>query len=212
MSKEKLSFYELFYIFISGCLMGYVVEGIWSLFKRGILINHTSLVLGPFNLVYGFSAVILTIFLYRFKNRKNIEIFLMSFSIGTILEYIMSFGMEKVFGFIAWNYSKKPFNINGRICLLYSIFWGILGLIWLKKLLPKVLTFIRNGNKESSIKLMKYLIIFLIFDIVLTLGAIDRGHEYDMGIKPQNKIDEIYDKYFGVDYLNNMFNNRWNKK
>lgn len=212
MSKEKISFHDIFYIFLFGCFFGWIVEGIWSYLKRGILINHSALVLGPFNVVYGISAVVLTLCLFKLKEKKNIQIFGISFAIGTVLEYIMSFLMEKLVGFVAWNYSKKPFNINGRVCLMYSIFWGILGVIWIKLIYPKVKQLIDKFNKKYSNKIMIAMIIFLMFNTALTFAAVQRGKEYEKGIPPQNKFEEKLDKYFSIEYLNNMFNNRWNKK
>ena len=150
--------------------------------------------------------------MYKLKDKSNLEIFGVSFAIGAFLEYIMSFIMEKIVGFVAWNYSKKPFNIHGRVCLQYSIFWGFLGIIWIKIIYPKITKVIDNFNKMESVKLMKITIIFLIFDTLITLGAVDRAKRFEQNIPPANKIEELYDKYFGVDYLNNMFNNRWNKK
>jgi uncharacterized membrane protein len=212
MEKEKITFHDIFYIFLFGCLFGWIVEGIWSYLKRGILLNHSALVLGPFNVVYGVSAIVLTLCLYRLKDKKYIQVFGISFAVGTVLEYIMSFLMEKTLGFVAWNYSKKPFNINGRVCLTYSIFWGILGLIWIKLIYPRVKKIIDKFNKRISNKFMIAMIVFLIFNTLLTFAAVERGKEFEQGIPPSNKFERILDKYFGVEYLNNMYNNRWNKK
>lgn len=212
MKQTKLSFHDIFYIFVFGCFFGWIVEGIWTYLKKGVIINHSALVIGPFNVVYGVGAVVLTLFLYKLKDKSKMKIFGVSFAIGTILEYVMSFLMEKLVGFVAWNYRKKPFNINGRVCLQYSIFWGFLGIIWIKLIYPQIKKMIDNFNQLESIKLMKIIIIFLIFDTLVTFGAIDRAKKFEQDIPPSNKIEEIYDKYFGVDYLNNMFNNRWNKR
>lgn len=212
MQEKKISFHDTFYIFLFGCFFGWIVEGIWTLLKKGLLINHSALIIGPFNVIYGIGAVCLTLFLYKIKDKGNICIFGVSFAVGTILEYIASLFMEKTFGFVAWNYSKKPFNINGRVCLLYSVFWGIIGIVWIKLIFPKLKQLIDKFNKKISIPVMKFLIIFLIFNVIATFGAINRAKEFEKNIPPSNKIEEIYDKYFGVDYLNNMFNNRWNKK
>lgn len=212
MKSEKISFHDLFYTFLFGCIFGWIIEGIWTLIKKGILINHTALVIGPFNVVYGVGAVVLTVILYRLKNKGNFEIFCVSFATGSILEYIMSYLMEVMFGFVAWNYKRKPFNINGRICLTYSIFWGLLGILWIKFLYPQIKKLINKLNKTNSVKLMKYIIVFLVFDCLLTFAAIDRGKDYEQNIPPSNKFEKVLDKYFGVDYLNNMFNERWNKK
>lgn len=212
MENEKLSFHDIFYIFLFGCIFGWIVEGIWTLIKKKILINHSALVIGPFNLIYGFGAVFLTIVLYKAIKKRNFEIFTLSFITGSVIEYVASFIMEHTLGFVAWNYSKKPFNINGRVCLPYSLFWGLLGIIWIKVIYPKIKILIDNFNKKDSLKFMKITIIFLIFDCLLTLGAINRGKDYEQNIPPSNKYEEVLDKYFGVEYLNNMFNNRWNRK
>lgn len=90
MEKEKITFHDIFYIFLFGCLFGWIVEGIWSYLKRGILLNHSALVLGPFNVVYGVSAIVLTLFLYRLKDKKYIQVFGISFSVGTVLEQLMN--------------------------------------------------------------------------------------------------------------------------
>ena len=212
MEKEKISFYDIFYIFLFGCFFGWIVEGIWTLLKKGVLINHSALIIGPFNIIYGIGAVVLTLCLYKVKEKNIISIFGISFTVETVLEYIMSFLMEKIVGFVAWNYKNKLFNINGRVCLLYSIFWGILGIIWIKIIYPFIKKIINKFSKIEAIKIMKITIVFLVCDILLTLGAIDRAKEAEKNIPPSNKLEEIYDKYFGVEYLNNMFNNRWNKK
>lgn len=212
MTKEKLSFHDNFYIFLFGCFFGWIIEGIWTYLKKGLLINHSALIIGPFNIVYGIGALSLTIFLYKLKDKSNFELFCSSFLIGTVLEYTISFLMEHLVGFVAWNYSKKPFNINGRVSLQYSIFWGFLGIIWIKLIYPNLKRLIDKFDKTESIKIMKITIVFLIFNSLLTLGAINRGKEYEKNIPPSNKLEEIYDEYFGIDYLNNMFNNRWNKK
>ena len=146
MKEKNITFHNIFYLFLFGCIFGWIVEGIWTLLKKGILINHSALIIGPFNIVYGVGAIILTLFLYKLKDKGNIVIFGMSFTIGTLLEYIMSFLMEKLVGFVAWNYSKKPFNINGRVCLMYSVFWGILGIIWIKIIYPIMEKIINSFN------------------------------------------------------------------
>ncbi len=210
--QEKLSFHDLFYIFLMSCVFGWLVEGIWTLLKKGVLINHTALVIGPFNIVYGIGGVVLSLVLYRMKNTKTFHLFTASFFTGTILEYILSYLMEVAFGFVAWNYKSKPFNINGRVCLPYSLFWGFLGIFWIKFFYPKMREIIDKISSRESHIFMRIMIVFLIFDAILTVGCIERGKKYEQGIPPQNKIEEVIDEYFGVDYLNNIFNERWNRK
>ena len=212
MKEKKLYFYELFYIFLIGCLFGYVVEVIWSFYRHHIFINHSALVIGPFNIVYGISAMVFSVLLYRHKDSNIFKLFGMSFVIGTVMEYILSFTMEKMGGFVAWDYSKYFLNINGRVCLRYSIFWGLLGVLWIKLLYPYVKKFIDRFNVSFAKYTMYFLIVFLLFDTFLTFQAIDRAKAYEKGIPPQNKYEEFLDKHYGSDFLDNMYNYRWGKR
>lgn len=206
---KKLKLYDLFYIFIFGSIFGWLIEGIYTLIKKGILINHSALVLGPFNIVYGVGAVILTIFLINYIDKSYLKIFFISFMCGTILEYIISVCMELLVGFTAWNYSKYFLNINGRVCLQYSIYWGFLGIIWIKLCYPFISSIINKINLNFGKILMKILIIFLIFNIILTFSAINRAKEFDKGIAPKNSYERFLDNTFNTKYLKNMFNNHW---
>ena len=76
-SSEKV--YYLFWIFIIGCVVGYVVEGIFSLIKWKEFINHSAVVIGPFNAAYGLGALMLSALLYKFKDDKVWKIFIIGF-------------------------------------------------------------------------------------------------------------------------------------
>ncbi len=212
MEEKKMSFYELFYIFIFGCVFGYVVEVLWSFYRHHIFINHTALVIGPFDIVYGISAMVLSLTLYKYRNGNFFKLLFKAFIIGTVLEYLFSLTMEKISGFVAWDYSDYFFNINGRVCLRYSIFWGLLGVLWIKYVYPMVAAFISKFNKVKASYLMYFLIVFMIFDVFLTFDAVDRAKEFEKGNPPRSRYEEYLDNHFGVEYLNNMYNNRWGKK
>ena len=74
MKKSCESLYNLFWIFIVGCVVGWFVEGVFSLIKWKEFINHSAVVIGPFNMAYGLGALMLTALLYKFRNEKNIKI------------------------------------------------------------------------------------------------------------------------------------------
>jgi uncharacterized membrane protein len=103
-------------------------------------------------------------------------------------------------------------NINGRICLVYSIFWGFLGIAWIKFIYPYAQKLIDKTNHNIGKKMIWILTIFLILDLALTMCAVHRAKEFEKGIEPQNKFETFLDENFGLTYLNNMYNNRWNKK
>ena len=212
MEEKRLGFYELFYIFIFGCIIGYAVEVAWSFYRHGIFINHTALVLGPFDIVYGISAMVLSLFLYKYRDENVLKVYLLSFLIGMLLEYFFSLAMERISGFVAWDYSRYFLNINGRVCLKYSLFWGLLGVVWIKYIYPFVQNIINQFNKRFASYLMYFLIVFMLFDAFLTFNAVNRAREYERGIPPSNRYEEYLDDYFGIVYLDNMYNYRWGKK
>ena len=201
--------YKLFYIFIISSICGYFIELIWSLATKGIFINHSAVVIGPFNFAYGICGVALTLLLYKFKDESYLKIFLLSFIGGSILEYIMSWGMELVLGFTAWDYSDNFLNINGRICLLFSIFWGFLGILWIKILYPQFDKILNKINPKIYKILIVCLSIFLLLDILLTISAVSRARNADKGIPPNNGYEKFLDSTFNSKYLKNMFNDNW---
>lgn len=209
MKKSSESLYNLFWIFIVGCVVGWFVEGVFSLIKWKEFINHSAVVIGPFNMAYGLGALMLTALLYKFRDEKNIKIFLIGFIGGSILEYIMSWGMELVLGFTAWDYSRKPLNLNGRICVRYSLFWGLLGVVWIKYIYPYISKLLEKMNKDIGRKFAIFLSIFLVFDIFLTCVAINRAKNKEKGIEAKYKYEEVLDKTFNKEYLKNMYNDSW---
>ena len=209
--KYKVGFYNMFWLFIFGSVIGWIFEVIFSLLVHGVFINHSALVIGPFNVCYGICACALTFLLYKYKDKGNIALFFISFFIGSALEYIMSWGMELVLGFSAWDYSDMFLNLNGRVCLVMSILWGFLGIVWIKCIYPYIEKIINKMNKDLGNKLMIILIVFLIFDLILTITAVLRAKECEKGIEPSNFYEEFLDNTFDKDYLYNMFNNSWSE-
>lgn len=211
MEKDKIKSWELFYLFLFGCVFGWIFEGLWTLLKKGLIINHSAMVIGPINLIYGIGCVMLVLLLKNFR-KSHIKTFIISFVSGSVLEYVASVFMEKTSGFVAWDYSSKFLNINGRISLFYSLAWGFVGVLFINFIYHKVIKLIRSFKPKEAKKVMVIISVFLVFDMLLTFAAVNRGKKYDLGIEPQNQFEVYLDKYFGVDYLNNMYNNRWNKK
>lgn len=211
MKKEFIV--KLFFIFILGSLVGWIVEGIYTYVVFNELVNHSAVVIGPFDMAYGICFVLMTLLFYKKTDISIIKAFIISFIGGTVLEYVMSLGMEIFLGFTAWDYSSYPLNINGRVCLLYSVFWGVLGVAWVKLIYPFIMKILNKFNYRIANKIALILAIFLVFDVILTIQARERAKEQIKGIEPSNKFEEFLDNTFNNDYLKNMYNNtEWSKQ
>lgn len=212
---EKLGFVQLFWVFFITCFLGVVVELIWCIVRFHKIESRSGLVYGPFNLVYGFGALFVTMALYRFakKNVKfgKIKIFFWGAMIGSAFEYVCSFFQEVTFGTISWDYSAGPFSLNGRINLLYAIFWGFLSLGWICFLLPIMLQWIKKIPKKLEYGLTISLLIFMIFNSAISFCAANRQTERYRNIPAKNKWDTFLDTHFPDERLDKIYANKMHK-
>lgn len=204
---QGLNFYKLFLIFFAGSFAGVMVELLWCLMRNGYLESRAGLVYGPFNLLYGAGAVALTLALYRFRNRNSSISFLGGLIVGSVVEYVCSWGQETVFGSCSWDYSSMPFNINGRICLLYSVFWGLLGVLWMKNLYPRIAKWILRIPNHTGKIITWILFAFLLFDAIMTIGAVFRWSQRIDGIAATNGLQTFFDVHFPNARMERIFAN-----
>lgn len=105
------------------CILGWAIEVLFAYVTMGTFQNRSSFIYGPIGGAYGFGSIVLTISLYKFRNCSNLKVFFISFLVGTIWEYIMSFGMELFLGFSAWDYSWQFLNIMVEY-VYYILYFG----------------------------------------------------------------------------------------
>ncbi|MBR3180688.1 putative ABC transporter permease [Candidatus Saccharibacteria bacterium] len=206
---KKIDFVKLFYIFVLGSVVGWVFEGIFTFVVDKQILNHSAVVIGPFDFAYGICAVVLTLLFYRIPKISAVQAFIITYIAGSILEYAMSFGMEKILGFTAWDYTGKFLNINGRICFVFSCFWGLLGILWIKVIYPAIEKLLNKFDYEVANKVALFLLVFLILDTVLTISATNRAVALYNGVEPRNKYERFLDSSFNRVYLKNMYNNEF---
>ena len=104
--------------------------------------------------IYGIGAVIMILALQYFS-KTNHRLFLGGVIVGAVVEYSLSLIGEWLLNVKWWDYSDKFLNINGRICLLYSIFWGLLGVYLIKIVNPKVDKLIDYLKTKIKVKVLK---------------------------------------------------------
>lgn len=193
---QGLNFYKLFWIFFMGSFVGVVIEEIWCVCTLQHFESRTGLVLGPFNLVYGFGALAVALGLHWLRYRRDGAIMIGGFLIGSAVEYICSFVQEKLFGTTSWDYSDMPLNLNGRITFFYSMFWGILAIFWVKDLYPRIaLLLLKIPNKVGKV-LTWILLAYMIINTVVSAVALNRWVERRDGIAATSAIERATDKAF----------------
>lgn len=171
------SFYKLVCLFLLGAFLGDITETIFCYVTAGKLMSRSSVVYGPFSIVWGLGCVLLTAILYQYRNHSDRYIFVFGTVLGGAYEYICSVFTELVFGTVFWDYSHIPFNLGGRINLLYCFFWGIAAVVWLKMLYPRLSGLIEKIPKKPGIILTWLLLIFMIFNVIMSGLALNRYNE-----------------------------------
>lgn len=109
--------------FMIYCFIGWIYESTLVSIKSHKLTNRGYLN-GPFLPIYGSGAIIM-LFATLPVNNNVVLIFIFGSLAATTLEYVTGWAMEKIFHVRYWDYSDEFLNLNGHICLLCSVIWGV---------------------------------------------------------------------------------------
>lgn len=153
MQKEDLKglqkYVVFFYIY---AFLGWIIDVGICFVSDGTLENRGFLyeTICP---MYGFAALVLIIISKKVEGKGS---FLKRLLIATIwcsvLEYLTSLVLEMFFGIRWWDYSKEPYNFQGRICLAASVFWGLLSIIFMRDIHPFIEKKLRNITSKLKPK------------------------------------------------------------
>lgn len=198
---------KLFWIFFIGCVVGFLLEECWALFIVHDIELRVGLVYGPFQPIYGGGAVLITLALYRLYDRDSAVIFFASAGIGASFEYLCSYFQERLFGTVSWDYSGTLFNIDGRTNLLFGVIWGLLGIIWLRKLYPALSRLVEKIPKRVGSVLTIVLAVFMAFNIFISAAALTRADQRADNIPATTAFQRFLDRNLDDRYLAIVFPN-----
>lgn len=205
--REKLVHKIIWYIIIFS-IIGLLIETIFCYLTTGVIESRKGLIWGPFCPVYGVGATILIILLERYKD-DPINLFIIGSILGNIIEYVLSYILEAIYGIRFWDYSYVDLNLNGRICIRYSVFWGILAVLLIKGIKPYIDEIIDKIPNTKPLNIS--IIIVLTIDCIATVWAINTYQNrvlakyYNTETKKQiNYIEEIL---FSNDIMKKTFPN-----
>ena len=199
------SIWRLIAYFIIYSVLGFVIETAFGAVTKGVIESRKSFLYGPFCAIYGLGAVVMILCLQPFKKNNN-TLFWGGFVVGSIIEYLVSLIGELIFHVIWWDYSDMPLNINGRVCVYFSIFWGLLGIYLVSYINPKIdklINFIKRKISDKALKIIEMITaVFLIVDCLLTAYALKAFYIrmvklHNINIGNVEMIDKEYDKMYG---------------
>ena len=161
--------YMLWYFFIFS-IIGLIMETTFYYVTTGNIESRKGFFISPICPVYGIGAIFI-IYISQFVKSGIKEIVVVSALAGAVLEYVLSFMLEAMYGNRFWDYSYLDFNLNGRICLKYTMYWMIAGVVAvkiMKPLMDKLITkFLENKIIDNII------FSFLVIDAVITVWAVN---------------------------------------
>ncbi|MCI9433992.1 MAG: putative ABC transporter permease [Bacilli bacterium] len=160
----------VFISFVFYSIVGWIIEVIDQFYRQKKIINRGFL-LGPYCPVHGIGALLMLLLLSRFSNNSFI-LFISSVLICTILEYLTGFLLEKIFKARWWDYSDYKFNLNGRVCLQNSLFFGLAGVIIVKFSQPFLISVISNISANMLNIICIIILIIFCFDLIVSFYVI----------------------------------------
>lgn len=208
----KITFKRILAYFIIYSFLGFIIETIFGMLTKGVIESRQSCLYGPFCCIYGLGAAVMIPGLQKFK-KKNWTLFLAGAIEGSIVEYVISWLGEIVFHIKWWDYSNMPFDINGRICLLFTIFWGILALLLMRLINPYIEKFIDKIPKKLFSVLTIGGTILLILDLLITAFGLQVFYtrftkKYDLNLVEDKNLmvsQEVLENEFVQKLSNTIF-------
>lgn len=175
--KEFALYFILFMIYsVIGWLIEIAVVGT----KEKKFINR-GFMIGPYLPIYGYSSIIMIFYLNHYKD-NIVTVFLLAVIVCSIMEYLVSYFLEKIFNARWWDYSTRKFNINGRVCLTNAFAFGILGVL---------LVYIVNPFLEELLLKINSKLLIIIALWLLTIYIVDLILSFDVTFRLKNKITKL---------------------
>jgi len=173
---RMLSFYQIFLLFILYSFLGWFCEVLYcSIYQRKFV--NRGFLYGPICPIYGVGAIVIFSLLSSLADNLVI-LFISSMVLTSIIEYFTSWVMEKLFDTKWWDYSNYKFNINGRVCLLNSTLFGIMGIVAVRFVHPFVLSILYSINDIWTKTLSITFMVIFVIDLIFTLKSLVNFKQY----------------------------------
>ena len=161
--EHETALLNLTYLFCIYSILGWIVEVIFFYLKTGKY-NKRGILNGAYCPLYGFSLAVCTVLTQSVRNNLFIMILICG-TVCTVFELLTGVVFYKLLNHKMWDYTERPMNIGGYVCLSFTIIWGTAAAVCVKYLNPLILI----GNSAADIALKTVFCIalcaFMIADI-----------------------------------------------
>lgn len=207
---QGCGFYKLVMLFFIGAFLGDITETIFCRITAGVWMSRSSVVWGPFSIVWGLAIAAGTGLLYKYKDRGDGFLFGAGTFLGGAYEYLCSVFTEIAFGTVFWDYSEMPFNLGGRINLLYCFFWGIAAVVWFKLLYPPMSGLIEKIPMKPGKIITWVLVVFMLVNMAVSAMALTRYNERSRNVPAQQGWQSYMDERFDDARMDRIYPNAAN--
>ena len=195
-AEKAMSFSDLVWLFVVGAFLGDVVETIFCRVTAGVWMSRSSLVWGPFSVVWGLALVLAAVLLRGSERKSESRIFWFGVILGGAYEYVCSAVTELLFGTVFWDYSGFKFNLGGRINLLYCFFWGIAAVAWIRYGYPLVAKGMNKLKTHIRPWMTAVLAVFMAVNMGVSALALARYDARTSGVEAATPLAVFLDAHF----------------
>ena len=206
-AEKAMSFSDLVWLFVVGAFLGDVVETIFCRVTAGVWMSRSSLVWGPFSVVWGLALVLAAVLLRGSERKSESRIFWFGVILGGAYEYVCSAVTELLFGTVFWDYSGFKFNLGGRINLLYCFFWGIAAVAWIRYGYPLVAKGMNKLKTHIRPWMTAALAVFMAVNMGVSTLALARYDARTSGVEAATPLAVFLDAHFDNAQMERIYPN-----
>lgn len=197
--------YRLFWIYVICGVAGFVIETVWCWIDFQEFTSRTSNLFFPISCVWGVGGVVL--YLTTLKNHWNngIYIFAKCTLVGTVFEFLCGYLGEHLLEVTFWDYSGMPLHIGKYINLPFCMVWGLIGVLWVRKVYPLLKQKLEKPVRGSGRLAVNLFLMFMIVSQLFTGTALLRMHARQEGEAAESRMAQVLDTCFTDQMLQAYF-------
>lgn len=196
---------RLVWLFALASMAGFLLESAESLLTLGYVQNRQGLLYGPFTPVYGAGAVCLALVWPLVAQRSPMVQAGAAVVLGSSVEFIWSLLQEHLFGVVFWDYHHFRFHLDGRINLVFSLFWGLLGLVFWRWFCPRFFSLSARSPRHGVAISALALGLLLVGDVLWSSAVFVRQAQRQDNIPAFSALSAYLDERWPDEVLSERF-------